>query len=250
MKNRPTAIIVEDEPVLSDWLEQQLEILWPELDVVDKAYDGSSGLSLIEKLKPDFAFMDIRIPELSGLEVCMQSRHKCHVVFVTAYNEYAIEAFEAEAVDYLLKPVDEDRLRKTVERLKKKSKDEPSLEVVTRLVEKLISKDVEYLEWIQVSVGHEIKFISVDEVGLFTAADKMTICCTATDRYYIRTTLRDLEERLDPKRFWRVHRNSLINISKIERVRRDSFLGAVVFITGLDKAIQISQVNLKRFHGM
>lgn len=250
MSGQRTTVIVEDEPALCDDLERQLSIIWPELKLVGKATDGLMALDLIESMKPDIAFMDIHIPELSGVEVLLRLKHKPLTVFVTAYDKYALNAFDAEAVDYILKPVEHERLRMSVERLQRHVVAPTPLETISRLAEKLANRVEEYLQWIQVTVGNEIQFVPVGEVKLFTADDKLTICCTSNNRHYIRTTLRDLEERLDPSKFWRVHRNSLINVSQIKSVKRDSLLGMIVLINGLDKPVMVSKVNQKLFHGM
>lgn len=248
--DRPTAIVAEDEPALLEWLVGQLKLVWPELHILGVATDGLEAQRLLESVRPDFAFLDIRMPERSGLEVAMNHHHPCQVVFVTAYDEYAIEAFEAEAVDYLLKPVSEERLAVTVERLKKRIQSPESETSLAELVKNLVAGRQNRLEWIQALRGDEIVFVPVDEVVLFQSSDKLTVCHTAEAQYLLRTPLKDIEAKLDPDRYWRVHRNSIVRVAAIERVKRDMLYGVVVYLRGVNTPIPVSQANVKRFHGM
>lgn len=245
----PTAVIAEDEPALLHNLSAQLTRIWPDLHLAGFASDGLEAQHLLQSIRPDFAFLDINMPERSGLEVAANHPHPCHIVFVTAYDEYAIEAFEWEAVDYLLKPVSDDRLAVTIERLKRRSQMTlPS--GLTDMIRAIASNQEDHLEWIQVMRGDEIHFIPVDEVILFQSSDKLTVCHTAETTHLIKTSLKDLEATLDPARHWRVHRNSIVRVGSIDRIKRDAIHGALIHLRGMRAPVPISQSHMKRFHGM
>lgn len=243
----PTAIIAEDEPALLDWLKRTLAATWPELAIVGEAAGGNAAIELIARHRPEIAFLDIRMPGRNGLEVAATCAGNCHVVFVTAYEEFAVAAFEAEAVDYLLKPVDEERLRLTVQRLKARL-DKPPMDL-SALLAKLGAPERNYLEWIQASFGGAIEFIPVERVDAFVAADKATLCLTVGKEYVLRTSLKDLEAQLDPKRFWRIHRNAIIRVAAIEKAQRDGF-GLAVRLRGHAKSLPVSRASAERFRGM
>lgn len=247
---RPTAIVAEDEPALMEWLVGKLNQAWPELNILGLATDGLEAQRLLDEVRPNFAFLDIRMPERSGLEVAMNHRHSCQIVFVTAYDQYAIEAFEAGAVDYLLKPVSDERLAVTVNRLKKRIRSPESETALAELVKKLVARQQSRLEWIQALRGEELVFVPVDDVILFQSSDKLTVCYTADAQYLIRTPLKDLEVELDPERYWRVHRNSIVRVASIERVKRDMLYGMVAYLRGIKMPVSVSQSNVKRFQGM
>lgn len=246
----PTAIIAEDEPALGLWLAAQLAIFWPELVIAGIATNGNEATRLIETLTPDIAFLDIRLPDKSGLEVATESIGRCHVVFVTAYEQYAVAAFESEAIDYLLKPVEEERLALTVERLKRRVRQGHPGPDMAALMEKLARPRNEYLEWIQTLIGDEIRFVPVDEVILFMANGKHTVCHAEGRQYLLRTPLKELEARLDPCRFWRVHRNAIIRVASIEKVCKDPLRGTRVHLKGYGTPIAVSQSGARHFQRM
>lgn len=252
----PTAIIAEDEPALAYWLTAQLERLWPDLHILGVAADGNEAARLLEEHSPDIAFLDIRLPDKSGLDVALNKPEHCQVVFVTAFNEYAIAAFESEAVDYLLKPVEEERLIQTLSRLKKRLEQSASGRLAPNadlagLVERLSRQEDEYLEWIQVLVNGEIRFVPVDEVILFAAADKLTVCHDAANRqYWLRTPLKAIETRLDPRRYWRIHRSTIVRVASIDKVVRDTLSGTMVYLKGYEKGLPVSHSYLGHFQRM
>lgn len=218
-------LIADDEPELVRELDRQLRLVWPHI-VVLHAADGHEALDLLERERPQVAFLDIRMPGFSGLEVASRSSHPCHVVFVTAYDQYAVDAFEREAVDYLLKPVREERLQLTVERLKKRLEGAaPVAEEVASLlakVSRLLAPAAEPpLQWLQASIGERIRLIATDEVIYLRSEDKYTILHTGDGSYPIRTPLKDLEPRLDPEQFWRIHRNCVVNLRFVHSITRD-----------------------------
>ena len=219
---RPTAIIADDEPQLCAFLRRQLGQCWPELSILEEAHNGREALDIIDEFRPDIAFLDIKMPVLSGLEVAGRMATPCHVVFVTAYDQYAVQAFESAAVDYLLKPVSRERLEKTVARLRScLAKEPPDLsQLVAKLSEQLRSK-ADYLQWLQASFQNELVMISVDEVDFFQASDKYTLVVTRNKEWIIRMSLKELEAALDPERFWRIHRNAIVKVAAIARVIHD-----------------------------
>ncbi|ABQ26622.1 two component transcriptional regulator, LytTR family [Geotalea uraniireducens Rf4] len=219
---RPTAIIVDDEPHLCAFLKRQLTSCWPELDILAEANNGPDALRLIGELHPDVAFLDIRMPGIDGLDLASRVGTLCHVVFVTAYDQYAMQAFENAAVDYLLKPVALERLNKTVNRLKSQlSSVPPDLSPLIAKLSEQIRPQKQYLQWLQVSSHNDIELIPVDEVEFFQASDKYTLVVTRNTERIMRKSLKELEEELDPERFWRVHRNAIVRVAAIARISRD-----------------------------
>jgi DNA-binding LytR/AlgR family response regulator len=224
-----TAIIADDEENLRKGLCLLLERLWPELKILGQAQNGIEALSLIELEKPDIAFLDITMPGMTGIAVAKKVSNACKVVFITAYDHFAVQAFESEAVDYILKPVTQERLKTTLERLKKQldEKVQP-LEFdlkMKKIIQVLKNKDVpEYLRLIKVKTGSDLRFVPVSQVLYFKAEDKYTIVQTAVNEFLIKTPIKDLENDLendlDPKQFWRVHRSAIVNIERIQAIKR------------------------------
>ena len=219
------AIIADDEAPLRRYLRSRLAEVWPELDVCGEAENGRQAIDMIETLGPDIAFLDIKMPGLSGIEVAKESAGACRVVFITAYDRYAVEAFEHEAMDYLLKPVTRERLEKTVQRLQKKlsGTDDPSgsrQEVLDRVLEVFQARTEKSLQWIKVQHGDGIRLIHVDDVYYFQADDKYTRVVTHTGESLIRKPIKELADELDPDRFWRVHRGTIVNVSRIAKTSR------------------------------
>ena len=226
------AIIADDEPLLAKHLQARLTAAWPQLEIAGLAANGIQAREMIEELRPDLAFLDIRMAGLTGLDVVRalstEARRHCRVVFVTAYDEFAVQAFEREAVDYLLKPVTDDRLRAAVARLRRVV--EPpatadSADILQRL-QALLPKAAEHLRWVRASVGNDVRLVAVDEVCYFQAADKYTAVFTRDAELLIRTSIKELVEQLDPAHFWQVHRGTLVNARQIVSARHDA-LGRV-----------------------
>lgn len=221
MNLQSKAIIADDEPLLLAHLCKQLNTLWPELEIVGKAEDGLQAKKLLMQLKPDIAFLDIRMPGLSGLTVARAAPDNCRIVFVTAYDEYAIEAFEETAVDYLLKPVTEKRLLKSIDRLKHQlcHIDVPHRPLVLDRLQ-FDPPGKKSLQWIKAKQGRKIKIIPVDSIYFFQAEDKYTKVVTDENEYLIRTPIKDLREELDSDRFWCIHRSTIVNCSEIDTVSK------------------------------
>ena len=218
----PTAVLAEDEPVLRAQLKELLGAAWPELVVVDEAEDGFQAMRALEEHEPDVLFLDIQMPGLTGLEVAKQASGRCHVVFVTAHDEYAVAAFEEGAVDYLMKPLDAARLTTACARLKKRlSAAPPDLQ---RLLDSLANRSPRartHLRWINASSGAEVKLITVDEICYFQSDTKYTRAVTPNSESLIRKSLKELLEELDPDLFWQIHRSTLVNVNAIAGVSRD-----------------------------
>jgi len=216
------AVIAEDEPVLRGELRDTLAKLWPELVVCALAEDGVEALRAMTEHTPDILFLDIQMPGLSGLEVAKQASGRCHVAFVTAYDKYAIAAFEQGAIDYVMKPFSLARLATTVERLKAKVASAPaSLDGLLRALADATKGAKEYLRWITASQGNDLRLITIDEVCYFQADNKYTLVVTPLQESLIRRPIKELIEELDPQVFWQIHRGTLVNVNAIAGVTRD-----------------------------
>ena len=243
----PSAVIADDEPQLLDYLKKRLTQVWPELRIVGEARDGAQALQMIRELRPSYAFLDIQMPGLSGLEVAEQVAADCQVAFVTAHDQYAIDAFERAAMDYLLKPVSDERLRKTVERLRRSHAPAPAaLSELQSLIKQLRPAQT-YLHWLQVSVRDEVTLLPVTEVDLFQSADKYTLLANVRGEWLIRTALKDLEPQLDPDQFWRIHRGAIVRVAAIERVVRGMHSQFSVKLNGHARKIPVSRPYAFRF---
>ncbi len=216
------AVIAEDEAVLRGELRDTLAKLWPELDICAEAEDGIDALRALTEHAPDVLFLDIQMPGMSGLEVAKHASGKCHVAFVTAYDKYAVAAFEQGAVDYVMKPFSAARLATTVERLKAKATGAPaSLDGLLKALAEVTSGAREYLRWITASQGDELRLITVEEICYFQADNKYTLVVTAEQNSLIRRPIKELVDELDPQMFWQIHRGTLVNINAVAGVTRD-----------------------------
>jgi DNA-binding LytR/AlgR family response regulator len=223
----PEAVIADDEKQLRIYLRSKLADLWPELVISGEAENGHRALDLIETKQPGVAFLDIKMPGLSGLEVARRITVNCIVVFITAYDEFAIEAFENEAIDYLLKPVTDERLAKTIKRLKTQLAASPPAAPrhLTATLERLLvslenKEEAGYLKWIKARIGDEVQLVAVEDVYFFKAEDKYTVVKTRDGEYLIKISIRQLTAELDPDQFWRIHRGTIINLGCVAGVHR------------------------------
>ena len=215
------AIIAEDEPILRLELKETLAKLWPELEICAEAEDGIEALRALSQYTPDILFLDIQMPGLSGLEVAKQASGKCHVAFVTAYDKYAVAAFEQGAVDYVMKPFSAARLATTISRLKEKLASAPAnLDGLLKTLAEAASPR-EYLRWITASQGNDLRLITVEEIVYFQADNKYTLVVTPQQESLIRRPIKELIEELDPQTFWQIHRGTLVNINAVAGVTRD-----------------------------
>jgi DNA-binding LytR/AlgR family response regulator len=250
-----TAIVADDEPHLSRALITELAKLWPNLQVLHTARNGVEAAERITTLQPDLAFLDIQMPGLTGLEVAQGIEGNTRVVFVTAYNEYAVQAFENEAVDYVLKPVNPERLARTVARVQRALQQQaPADEAqLLRTLQRLLPKQqasTEPLRWVRASVGELTHQIAVNEVLFFHADDKYTCVQTAGTEYLIRTAIADLAEQLDPAQFVQVHRSTIINLQHLAGTRRDEASRLFVRIKGHAQELPVSRAYVHLFKAM
>lgn len=243
-----TALIADDEPELIRHLEQMLGRAWPELTVVARARDGLEALEGLHRHRPDVAFLDIRMPGLDGMAVAERLGSDCQLVFVTAYDEYAVDAFEREALDYLLKPVQPARLEQTVRRLRASlGAPAPDWREVLHRLEGQLGAGERYLSWLRIGHGDEVRILPVDEVVYFQAGDKYTSAFTAEGEHLLRTPLRELEGRLDPEQFWRVHRRSLVNMAEVAAAERE-FAGRLLLrFRSRPETVRVSRRYAHRF---
>jgi DNA-binding LytR/AlgR family response regulator len=220
--SRVAAVIADDEPLLRAQLRARLARLWPELDVVREMENGRDVDAVIDEHNPALFFLDIHMPGVNGLEAARAIAGRAHVVFVTAFDQYAVEAFEQGAVDYVLKPFDEARLTITVDRLKARLGQAPRQldELVAALASRLAPHAAEHLRWIKASVGSNVRLIPVEEVIFFQSDEKYTRVVTCDGESLIRKPIRELLDELDPAKFWQVHRATIVNVDYIASVRR------------------------------
>ena len=207
---------------LCDELRETLAALWPELVICAVAGDGAQALRQLERHDPDVLFLDIQMPGMSGLELAKRASGKAHVVFVTAYDKYAVAAFEQGAVDYVMKPLDAERLAETVKRLKARVDSVPaSLDGLLKALYEKAGSAREYLRWITASEGRELRLITIEEICYFRANNKCTLVVTAERESVIYRSIKDLSEMIDPSTFWQIHRGTIVNIRHISGISRD-----------------------------
>lgn len=252
-----TALIADDESVLVDFLKAELAVLWPELKVVAVAHNGVEALRLIDEWAPTIAFLDIRMPGLSGLEVASKlqgTQAAPRVIFVTAYDQYAVDAFEREAVDYLLKPPTRERLGRAVERLKRQLAEPsapPAAELLARLTAALAQAPATpRLEWLRAAHGAETRVIAVDEVIYFEANDKYVSVFTEAGESLIRMPLRELMDALDPSKFWQVHRSTVVAVKHIAGTSRDFRGRTLLRLKNRPQELLVSRAYLHQFKQM
>ena len=253
-----TALIADDEPHLAQYLKAQLALAWPELQIVKVAAHGIEAAEAIAELTPDLAFLDIQMPGLTGLEVAQGIEGATRVVFVTAYDQYAVDAFEARAVDYLLKPLKAERLAACVARLRQPTStgDGALAETLKRLLPGAAAGAAApaRLRYIRAAQGELTHQVPVDEVLFFHADDKYTIVQTAAGEHLIRTPIFELASQLDPERFWQVHRSTIINLDHLAGTRRDEQSRLFVRVRGpegvLARELAVSRAYVHLFKAM
>ncbi len=242
MNKHVTAIIGDDEPWLLDHLCRKLKRLWPELEIVGKAANGLEAEELFIKYKPDIAFLDIRMPGKSGLDVAQNAAPDCRIVFITAYADYAVEAFEKAAVDYLLKPLTDKRLLQTIKRLQHDLHRPKTLRTSKLPVPERAGRDSKkYLQWLNIKQGRVVKIIPVANVLFFQAEDGYTKVVTEDEEYFIRISIKQLCEDLDSDQFWCVHRSTIVNSYEIDRVKKSMSHRFVVSLKKHSHKITVSR---------
>lgn len=249
-----TALVAEDEAPQRTALLGMLAEAWPGLRVVAACEDGVAALAAIAEHRPRVAFLDVRMPGVGGLDVARAAVAAGGLVaFTTAYDEYAVRAFEAGAVDYLLKPVRPERLCETVARLRARLR-EPALPDLQARIEALEARlrpqGERAIRWISASAGDSVRMVGIDEVLYFQARDKYVLVVTADGEVAVRTPLKDLLAGLDPDAFWQVHRGTVVRVAAIERVRRDELGRHRLRLKGHDETLPVSAAFLHRFRGM
>lgn len=275
-KHKITAMIVDDEAPMRAHLRSKLNQIWPELSIIAEAQNGIVAIEEAEKLQPQIIFLDIRMPGKNGIEAAAQLAQNAILIFVTAYDEYAIQAFERGAMDYLLKPIDVERLQQTCQRLqqriaekntsqlalsntnqdqikKEQIKQEHQSKQVEQLLTQLMQQQVqqkEYLRWIQASVGSSLRMISTKEILFFKSDEKYTLVQTEQAEFLIRKTLKELEDELDPKEFWRIHRSTLVRVSAIAEVTRDFRGRQMLGLKGCSEKLEVSRNHTHLFQQM
>ena len=248
----PTAVIAEDEALLADELAELLHALWPQLRIAAQASDGVEALHAIEAHAPDVAFLDIRMPLLSGLEVARRIPGGTHVVFITSYDDHALAAFDAGAIDYVLKPPSADRMLTTLQRVKERLRQpgpapRPQL---PELASPALEQPRRFLQWINASRGAAVRLITVEEILYFKSDQKFTLVVTADSESLIRKTIRELSEELDPQVFWQVHRSTIVNLHAIDSVARDERGNLGLRLKNRKEALAVSEAHAHRFRQM
>ena len=258
---RPTALIADDEPLLREALARMLAETWPELDVVVQARSGREAVEAFEARRPDVCFLDVRMPGLSGVEAARLIGRRAHLVFVTAYDRYAVEAFEQGAIDYLVKPVELDRLADTVARLQERLRAAQPSADTEALLERLAARfrqdaaPAAPLRWLRVSLGQTLRLISVDEIDFLRSSEKYTLVAWR-DRSgkpgegLIRTPLKDLVAQLDPAHFVQVHRSVVVNLRAISHVTRSLNETGTIHLRDRDEVLPVSRPFLHHFRQM
>jgi DNA-binding LytR/AlgR family response regulator len=246
------ALVADDEPKLAEYLAARLSELWPEVEICGLAVNGNDALARIEKEKPDLAFLDIKMPGISGLEVARRMAHPSMVVFVTAYHKYAVNAFEEEAVDYLLKPVSDERLMRTITRIKNRRArgEAPSMaSLLSKLAQAMENKDA-YLRYLRASSGKVMRLISVDDVLFINARSKYTVVVTKEGEFLMRAPLSGLIRQLDPEKFWRIHRSTIVNASKVVSVNQTGRETHMLTVKDCQELLAVSRAFVHQFKQM
>jgi DNA-binding LytR/AlgR family response regulator len=242
-----SAIIADDEPRLAADLAHRLRLVWPQLDILAVVGNGIDAAAAMVDHHPDYAFLDIRMPGLDGVQVARLAG-QTRVVFVTAHDEYAVSAFEAAAVDYLLKPVSDARLTQCVARLQKMRSGLLDASALSALLAR--PPGLARLDWLTVRLADTTRLVAVDEVLYFHASDKYTEAVTASERHLVRTPLKELLEQLNPQRFAQVHRSIIVNLGAIERIERDVLGRSQIHLRNHDDVLPLSRSFSDRFRQM
>lgn len=263
-------VIADDERLMREQLRARLAEVWPALEIVAEARNGQEAVDLVAQHRPELVFLDIRMPGLTGVDAARQIAQLptgddwdgCEIVFITAYDEYAVEAFEQGVADYVLKPAERERLAVTVERIRKRlaqrrgdepATDAPAAPPLQQLLHRLatqMGQAPSYLQWIQASVGQSIQMIPVEDVLFFVSDEKYTRVQTPQVEALIRKPIKELVDELDPKRFWQIHRSTLVNVNAIAGISRDFRGRQLVAIKDRPEKLEVSRSYTHLFKGM
>jgi len=258
---RPTGLIADDEPLLRDELARQLATAWPELTIVTHARNGREAIDRFDELRPDVCFLDVQMPGATGVEAARHIARRAHVVFVTAYDQYAVQAFAQGVLDYLVKPVEPSRLAATVARLKERLERDARPAVDTDALLRELATQLqrggapEYLRWIRASIGQTLRLISVDDVDFLRSDEKYTLIAWHDDARgardaVVRTPLRELIAQLDPAHFAQVHRSVVVNLRSIAHVTRGANETAEIHLKGRAEVLPVSRTYVHVFRQM
>ncbi|MBY7729130.1 response regulator transcription factor [Vibrio splendidus] len=266
-----TAIIADDEALLRHHLDKSLAEVWPELEIISKAKNGTEAMQSIQQLQPDVAFLDIRMPELDGISLAKQLNKLASpplVVFITAYDEYAVKAFEHNAMDYLLKPINEERLLATCQKIQARLSsnqiqsghmpEQPDIAALMSQLQQLSQSasqqnKQQYLTWLKASVGEDIHLIAVDDVVYFKAEDKYVSIfkkgqAGSLEEFILRVSLKELLAQLNPDEFWQIHRSVVVKVSAIDKVKKGLPGQMSAYVSG--EKLPISRASQALFKGM
>jgi DNA-binding LytR/AlgR family response regulator len=256
MIGKISALIADDEAAMREQLHARLLEVWPEIDVVAMASNGIEAVELAARHQPQIAFLDIRMPGMGGIEAARQLYNRCHIVFATAYDQYAVDAFEHGAIDYLLKPVTAERLATTCERLRRRLSQAPQdigaqlAQLGSLLQQQGTKPKPSYLRWIQAQVGGSLRMVSTREILFFQSDEKYTRVQTATAELLIRKTLKELADELDPDEFWRIHRSTLVRVDAIAEVSRDIRGRQMLRVRNYPQELEVSRNHSHLFQQM
>jgi DNA-binding LytR/AlgR family response regulator len=242
----PAALIADDERLMREQIVARLADAWPELLIVGEASNGREAVAMVHALEPDIAFLDISMPEMDGIEAARALAGRVHVVFVTAYDQHAISAFEHGAVDYLLKPAEPERVALTCQRLRERlqQKPDPMDDLLARLTKRLgagAARPRDHLRWVQASVGANLRMIPTCDVLFFRAEDKYTRVQTRAFDALIRKPIKELIDELDPDEFWQIHRATVVRVDAVLQVSRNFRGHQVVHVKGSDEKLEVSR---------
>ncbi len=273
----PRAILADDERLMREQLRARLAEVWPELQIVAEARNGQEAVDLVAEHRPDIVFLDIRMPGLSGVEAARRiaqlppreggddDEPLPEIVFITAYDQYAVEAFEQGVVDYVLKPAERERLQLTAQRLqrrldaRRRGEPAPEADLPAQPLQQLLHQlsahlspgaPPQYLKWIQANVGTAIQMIAVDEVLFFVSDEKYTRVQTAQVEALIRKPIKELVDELDPQQFWQIHRSTLVNVKAVAGIARDFRGRQIVSVRGHPQKLEVSRSYSGLFKGM
>lgn len=225
--NAPSAMIAEDEPLLMAEIRDALRMLWPQLRIAAEVGDGVEAIEALDRLAPDILFLDIQMPGASGIDVARHASGKAHVVFITAFDDYALQAFEQGALDYILKPITTGRMKLTVERLQQRLRDPPAdLRGLTDLLKNALQGEPRHLKWLTVPKGNDLHVVAVADIAYLRADNKYTTIATRASSFLCASSLKEMKDKLDPNMFWQIHRSVIVNVRAIETIYR-SFRGAL-----------------------
>lgn len=258
MSSRPRALLADDEPLLREHLAVLLGRLWPELEIVAQARNGREAIELFDEHEPEVVFLDIHMPGVNGVEAARAIARRAQVVFITAYDQYAVQAFEQGAIDYVVKPLDAQRLADTVRRLQQRLASAPAdAAALDAVLEQLAARLKQggapgktWLQWIKASVGSNVRLIPVEQVHYLRSDEKYTLVVWEGGEVLIRRSIRELADELDPERFAQIHRSTIVNLHQVVQVIRGANETAEVQLKGRTELLSVSRSYLSLFRQM